>query len=135
MRRIWEILFGDSARTFGSLSVVLLICLAIAPAEEYFREWSRYQRQYLRLIRTRGDAASLRRRFEGGVQQIWLPQMGVVDRCGTCHVAMSEASLRDVSNQPFRPHPNVAHSLTEFGCVMCHRGQGPATNIEPEFRS
>ena len=135
MRRIWEILFGDSARAFGSLSVVLLICLAIAPAEEYFREWSRYQRQYLRLIRTRGDAASLQRRFEGGVQQIWLPQMGVVDRCGTCHVAMSESSLRDVSNQPFRPHPNVPHSLTEFGCVMCHRGQGPATNIEEAHRS
>ena len=131
----WQFLFADSARAFGTLSVVLLLCLAVVPAKDYFREWLGYQKGYLRLIRQRGDAATLQRRFQGGLQQIWLPDLGVVDRCTTCHIAMREASLKGVSAQPFRPHPAIPHSLTEFGCVMCHRGQGAATTVEEAHSS
>jgi cbb3-type cytochrome oxidase cytochrome c subunit len=77
----------------------------------------------------------LQRRFQGGLQQIWMPELGVTDRCGTCHLGLKEASLWDVSTQPFRPHPPIPHSLTEFGCVMCHRGQGGATSVEEAHRS
>ena len=133
--KLWQFLFGDSARAFGTLSVILLICLAIAPAKDRFREWTRYQQKYLRLIRGRGEAATLQRRFQGGLQQIWMPELGVTDRCGTCHLGLKEASLWDVSTQPFRPHPPIPHSLTEFGCVMCHRGQGAATGVEEAHRS
>jgi len=135
IKTLWQFLFGDSARAFGSLSVILLICLAIAPAKDRFREWTRYQSRYLRLIRTRGEAASLQRRFQGGLQQIWMPELGVTDRCGSCHLGLKEASLWDVGAQPFRPHPPIPHSLTEFGCVMCHRGQGVATGVEEAHRS
>jgi mono/diheme cytochrome c family protein len=131
----WEFLFGDGARAFGTLSVVLVLCLAVVPAKDQFREWRQYQHGYLRLISHRGDAQTLQRRFQGGLQQIWLPDLGVVDRCDTCHVAMKEASLADVSTQPFRPHPVIPHSLTEFGCVMCHRGQGAATSVEEAHSS
>ncbi len=134
LRRVRTILFGDSARAFGTLSVVLLACLAITPAKDHFREWRRYQRKYLNLIRNRGDAATLQRRFQGGLQQTWIPELGVVDRCTTCHVAMKEASLRDVTIQPFRPHPYVPHTLTEFGCTICHRGQGAATSVQEAHR-
>jgi mono/diheme cytochrome c family protein len=65
-----------------------------------------------------------------GIQQIWIPERGVVDRCPTCHVALNEPGLTDVTKQPFRPHPPMPHSLTEFGCVMCHHGQGAATTVE-----
>ena len=135
IKTLWQFFFGDSARAFGSLSVILLICLAIAPAEDRFREWTRYQQKYLYLIRGRGEAATLQRRYQGGLQQIWMPELGVTDRCGTCHLGMKEASLWDVSTQPFRPHPPIPHSLTEFGCVMCHRGQGAATGVEEAHRS
>jgi len=131
----WAFLFGDSGHAFGTLSVVLVLCLAVVPAKDHFREWSQYQTRYLRLIRLRGDAASLQRRFQPGMQQNWLPELGVVDRCTTCHVALKEATLADVSTQPFRPHPPIPHSLTEFGCVMCHRGQGPATTVEDAHSS
>jgi len=131
----WQFFFGDSARAFGSLSVILLIALAIAPAKDRFREWTRYQRQYVRLIRGRGEAATLQRRFQGGLQQIWMPELGVTDRCGTCHLGLKEASLSDIPTQPFRPHPPIPHSLTEFGCVLCHRGQGAATDVEEAHRS
>jgi hypothetical protein len=51
-----------------------------------------------------GDAVTLQRHFHDhdGIQQIWLPGLGVVDRCTTCHVGLKEASLADVSAQPFR---------------------------------
>jgi len=128
-------LLGDSARAFGTLSAVLLALLAVVPATDYFRDWRGYQKRYLRLVRGRGDATTLTRRFQPGLQQIWLPELGVVDRCATCHSALKEASLADVKSQPFRPHPPMPHSLTEFGCVLCHRGQGPATTVEEAHRS
>ncbi|MGA9241827.1 MAG: c-type cytochrome, partial [Silvibacterium sp.] len=125
----WRALFGDPVRAFGVVSVALLIALAIAPAKDHFSEWRGYQRGYLSLIRDRGDAVSLRRRFQPGIQQVWLPDLGVVDRCTTCHEGLKEASLTDVSTQPFSRHPVIPHSLTAFGCVICHGGQGAATTV------
>jgi mono/diheme cytochrome c family protein len=128
-------LFRDSARAFGTLGVILLLLLAIVPFRDHYREWYRYQRGYLRLIRGRDDAVTLQRRFQGGVHQTWIPELGVVDRCASCHVAMKETGLRSVTTQPYRPHPPIPHSLDEFGCVMCHRGQGAATTTEEAHSS
>jgi len=132
---LWQSLFGDPIRAFGAVSLLLLASLAIAPAKNYFSEWHHYQKQYLTMVRGRGDAITLQRHFEGGIQQVWLPELGVVDRCTTCHVGLKEASLADVSTQPFRRHPVIPHRIDQFGCVMCHRGQGPATTVEEAHRS
>ena len=132
---MWQIFFGDPVRAFGVVSLLLLISLAIAPAKNHFSEWRHYQQQYLTLIRGRGDAVTLQRHLQSGIQQIWLPDLGVVDRCTTCHVGLKEASLADVSSQPFRRHPVIPHKLDEFGCVTCHRGQGAATTVEEAHRS
>ena len=132
---IRKTLFGDTGRAFGTLGVVLLALLAVVPARDYFREWLRYQKGYLRLIRGRDDAVTLQRRFQGGVHQTWIPELGVTDRCASCHVALKEASLRSVVTQPYRPHPAIPHGLDEFGCVMCHRGQGAATTAEEAHNS
>jgi mono/diheme cytochrome c family protein len=135
MRRDWRNSFRDPVRIFGVVSLVFLVSLAIAPAKNHFSEWRHYQHEYLRLIRSRADAATLERRMEHGIQQVWLPEAGVVDRCPTCHLGLKQSSLRDVQQQPFRPHPPIPHSLTEFGCVVCHRGQGRATNVHEAHRS
>jgi len=132
---LWHRLFGEPIRAFGVVSLLLLISLAIAPAKNHFSEWRHYQKEYLALIRARGDAVTLQRHFHSGIQQIWLPQLGVVDRCTTCHVGLKEASLADVSTQPFRPHPVIPHTSDQFGCVMCHRGQGAATTVEEAHSS
>jgi mono/diheme cytochrome c family protein len=127
MRRFF---FGDPARRFAWASLVLTVSLAIAPTKEFFNEWRHYQRQFLNLIRDRKDGAALERRFESGIHQIWIPEQNVLDRCSTCHLGLKEVSLFDVHQQPFRPHPPIPHSLTQFGCVICHRGQGAATTVE-----
>jgi mono/diheme cytochrome c family protein len=131
----WQALFGDPVRAFGVVSVCLLLALAVAPAKEHFSQWHGYQRRYLGLIRDRGDAVSLRRRFQPGIHQIWLPDLGVVDRCTTCHLGLNEASLADVTQQPFRKHPAIPHSLDGFGCVICHGGQGAATSVAEAHHS
>ncbi len=125
LRRIWN----EPARAFGIASVVLLVSLAIAAAMNHFSEWRHYQHGYANLISGRDDAVMLSKHMKHGIQQIWIPEQGVVDRCTTCHQGLKETSLRDVQEQPFRAHPVVPHSLTEFGCVTCHRGQGPMTTV------
>jgi len=135
LKSLWQELLGDSVRAFGVVSLVLLVSLAIAPAKNHFSEWRRYQQGYLKLIRNRSDAVTLQRHFQGGIQQIWLPDLGVVDRCTSCHVGLKEASLNDVNVQPFRPHPAIPHKLDQFGCTMCHRGQGAATTVAEAHNS
>lgn len=132
---LWQGLFGDPTRAFGVVSAVLLVLLAIAPAKNYFSEWRHYQKGYLRLVRTRGEAITLQRHFQPGIQQIWHPDLDVTDRCTTCHLGLKEASLSDVGIQPYRKHPVIPHTAEQFGCVMCHRGQGAATTVEEAHSS
>ena len=135
LKKLRRKFFGDSVTAFGSMSLILLVLLAIAPAKHFFADWHVYQRGYERLISKRSDAVTLRRHFEPGIQQIWLPDIGVVDRCTTCHAALKEATLADVTIQPYRYHPAVPHKAEEFGCVICHRGQGAATSVEEAHSS
>jgi mono/diheme cytochrome c family protein len=123
-------LLGDVIRRFAMASLLLAVVVAIAPASDLFRDWRQYQRHYLRLVRGRPNAVEAERRFSGGIQQVWIPELQVVDRCTTCHVALKETNLADSSIQPFRMHPPMPHSATEFGCVVCHRGQGRATSAD-----
>lgn len=113
---------------FGVVSLVLLVSLAIAPAKNYFSDWRHYQKAYLKIAGER-QSGTLVRSFQGGIHQTWVPKLGVVDRCETCHVNLGGAFV-GASAQPFRKHPAVPHDLNQFGCVMCHRGQGPATSVE-----
>ena len=99
LRSLWRFFFGDSARAFGSASVILLVLLAVAPAKNHFSQWRHYQKQYLRFIRGRADAVTLERHFQGGIQQIWIPEQQVTDRCTTCHLGLKETSLADVNSQ------------------------------------
>ncbi len=114
-RSLWQQLFGDSVRAFGVVSVIFLASMAIAPAKNFFSEWRHYQHGYLSMIRNRSDANTLQRHFQGGIHQIWLPELGVVDRCTSCHVGLKEASLADVATQPYRKHPAIPHNLDQFG--------------------
>jgi mono/diheme cytochrome c family protein/cytochrome c1 len=135
LEKLRQKFFGDTVRTFGWMSLLLLILLAVAPAKNHYADWRRYQRGYERLISKRSDAITLKRHYEPGIQQIWLPEMGVVDRCTTCHTALKEATLMDVIQQPYRHHPNIPHKAEQFGCSICHRGQGAATTVAEAHQS
>jgi mono/diheme cytochrome c family protein len=129
LKAVWRFFSGDSGRVFGSCSVILLLLLAIAPAKDFFSQWRHYQKQYLHVIRGRVDAVTLERHFKPGIEQVWIPEQQVTDRCPTCHLGLKENTLTDVRAVEFRKHPAIPHALTEFGCTTCHRGQGVATTL------
>jgi mono/diheme cytochrome c family protein len=113
---------------FGVVSAVLLVSLAIAPAKDYFSDWRHYQKSFLREAATR-QPGTLERSFQSGIRQTWIAKLGVVDRCESCHVNL-DGALVGSSAQPFRKHPAIPHGLDQFGCTLCHRGQGAATSVE-----
>lgn len=111
------------------LLVASLVTLAFAVAagleENYFREWRTHQRKYQKL--TAGEAS-----FEQGLRQHYLPHLGKIDRCTTCHVGVFNADMKD-AEQPLTTHPGdylFDHQPQEYGCTLCHAGQGLATNSQ-----
>lgn len=64
--------------------------------------------------------------------QIHIPALNEVDRCKSCHLAIDKKeSISD--EQPFKKHPGSYiflknHPIKDFGCTVCHEGQGRATN-------
>jgi mono/diheme cytochrome c family protein len=118
---------------FALLSVVFVAVLAISPAKDLGREWKRYKRSYARFAQTRPDTKRLLADYRPELDQIWIPEMNVVDRCTTCHQGILQTSLADDSvPQPFRGHQPVEHvaqHVRDWGCTVCHRGQGLATEV------
>ena len=113
---------------FTISSVLFLGVLAVSPVKDLLQEWKAYRREYVRFAETRPDTKRLLDDFQPGINQIWIPEMNVVDRCTTCHAGMTQSSLLDPSvPQPFRGHPPMPHDVEKWGCVVCHRGQGLAT--------
>ncbi len=114
--------------TFALMSVLFLLALAISPVKDTLLPWRSYKRQYARFADSRPEHKRLLADFQPGVDQIWVPQLGIVDRCETCHQGIAQPSLDDPAVAAvFRAHPPVPHPIAEWGCVVCHRGQGRAT--------
>lgn len=88
-------------------------------------EWKAYQVQYYRLLaQTTGDRKAVWTPLE--VKQVHLPAFGRTDRCMTCHLGVANPKMADAP-QPFRTHPDyLVHPVEEFGCTICHGGQGMA---------
>jgi mono/diheme cytochrome c family protein len=115
---------------FAVTSVLFVIALAVSPVKDSLREWKHYKRAYLRFAQTQPDTKRLLADYRPEIDQIWIPNMGVVDRCTTCHQGIAQPSLLDQSvPQPFRAHPPIPHRVRDWGCATCHRGQGAATEV------
>lgn len=109
-------------RTITALSAAaMLLILAWAPTKELLRPWRRFQSQYNRLAASYGVASA-----DIEVRQIWIPEAGRADRCGSCHLGMVGLPALE-SNPPFQSHPAVPHPAESYGCTYCHAGQGWAT--------
>ena len=115
---------------FAVATVICVLVLAISPVKDFRAEWKQYKRSFVRFAQGRPDTKKLLADYSPNIDQVWLPGMNVVDRCTTCHQGMTQTSLADASvPQPFRAHPPIPHNVREWGCTICHRGQGPATEI------
>lgn len=68
------------------------------------------------------------------INQVLVPQLNnTVDRCMTCHQGANKDGFEDKKYpKVFQTHPNrdlflVKHNVKDFGCVVCHQGQGLST--------
>ncbi|MBI4523597.1 MAG: c-type cytochrome [Deltaproteobacteria bacterium] len=109
-------------------SLVLTLILGWAVWADYNQEWTTYQQDYYRLALrlAKSDAEkewATGQRLE--IKQIQPKDLGTVERCMTCHLAVEGSTLGDLP-QPLRKHPAIleTHPPQRFGCIVCHGGEG-----------
>ncbi|MCF8345603.1 MAG: c-type cytochrome [Bacteroidales bacterium] len=113
----------------GLLIVFLITALILSgPA----LEWKKLQRDYLIYTEAldTGDGMSTPHFITKGIQQFESSGLNRIDRCVTCHLGIEDPRMKDAP-QPFTSHPVGFfdnHPPDQYGCTVCHGGQGRALN-------
>lgn len=118
MRRTKWLLLLSSLATLALLG-------AAAWEENVGREWRRLQREYAGLLPS--DRAA---EFRVQLRQVVVPSIRAADRCVTCHVGMAPGEEGIPGHRVFGKHAPLPHDPSEFGCTVCHAGQGRATESD-----
>ncbi len=122
---------GIDRPVLAVIGLVLVASTAFFAWSDRQHDYKYYQYAFRNLVAEKfGDeqATSLR----GGIQQIWVADLGRADRCTTCHQATSWKGLEG-AEEPYRTHPLEPlknHPVETFGCTACHGGQGWAIDID-----
>jgi cytochrome c2 len=128
---------GDPPRlplgVFASVSIALLILIAAGFLKEERRQWQTYQTRFRQMEVDRAASPEQRKvaaAVPASLEQIMVPELGVVDRCVSCHLGVEDPTYAG-AEQPFAYHPDhEQHPFERFGCTVCHGGQGRATTVE-----
>lgn len=118
----------------ASSLVALGFLVASGLSENVFVSWKGYQKKYARLLADRVERPEEKREALATpveLRQIVVPDLGIIDRCVTCHLGMDDPRMAGAGN-PFAPHPGdilALHPPEKFGCTICHRGQGAAVSF------
>ncbi len=121
-------------------SIASLSLLAAAAYDENFRgQWREAQKVYGSLLMSSAPDENARLAAEDFVieyKQLYLPELGEIDRCTTCHLGVENPAMAE-ADLPFRTHSAVLvqgdsllahHPTDKFGCTICHQGQGRAVS-------
>lgn len=134
---------------FVALMAVSLTVIIYYTLEEYHPQWMAFQEKYIEMQAERADHAHRKMivKMPLKVRQIWLPKWNRADRCITCHMGIDNPAMIG-EKHPYRAHPiltlkgwkkiytldeyksRLRHDFSEFGCTICHEGQGRATTLE-----
>jgi predicted CXXCH cytochrome family protein len=101
----------------SSLGVLALLATA-AVQENFLREWRQIQKEG----RTEEGAIPVQ------LRQIVNPTLKTSDRCVSCHVTMAPGESNVSGAKVLVAHKPVVHDPSEWGCTVCHAGQGQATD-------
>lgn len=125
--------FGSSrpARAFKWLTILgcagtLAFLVAEMRRENFEGEWREAQARYAAKL-----APELAAGYEIVLEQAFVPALERVDRCQSCHAGIDDPAMRDEAH-PLRAHPGdllAAHPPEDFGCTICHQGQGRAVAV------
>jgi mono/diheme cytochrome c family protein len=105
----------------SSLATLALLLVA-AYQENVAREWRGLQRDYRAAL-----APAQAQEFAVQLRQVYAPALRATDRCISCHVGMAPGESGLDGKRLFAKHPDVVHDPLQYGCVVCHGGQGRAT--------
>ncbi|MBI2495727.1 MAG: c-type cytochrome [Candidatus Omnitrophica bacterium] len=111
---------------FLALTALLFGLFVFAMWQDTHREWTHEQHRFLKTLEPHE-----RRGLAGGIKQVIISELHRVDRCATCHLAIDKPQLA-LAEEPFTAHPGKFlewHPVEQFGCTVCHGGQGLATDV------
>lgn len=101
----------------GSSLGVLLLLIAAAIQENAWKPW-----RVLQVSARNGEVA-----IPVQLRQISNANLRVGDRCVSCHVSMAPGEQSVKGAAILVAHKPVVHDPAEYGCTVCHGGQGVAT--------
>jgi mono/diheme cytochrome c family protein len=124
---------GVKIALIAGSGVTLAFLIAAMVRENFLTPWRYHQRKYQAMLAGSPDERQrkLGESFNIEIRQVDLPQLGTTDRCVSCHVGMDNPAMAG-KPQPYSPHSGdylQHHPLNKYGCTICHRGQGAATNF------
>jgi len=122
---------------FLGAALLLLLLFGAWISEGLNKEWRRAQKEYRALLLEKTDPEHSEGldEFERGIFQVELPHFKRIDRCISCHHGLEDQRMSEAP-QPHRQHPGdflTDHPVPEYGCTMCHGGQGGALSQEEAF--
>lgn len=94
------------------------------------KTWKDYQQTYVKRVSELTGKNIEKQSL--GISVLEVPELGVQDRCTTCHIPMDDLSMFGEKN-PLKPHPSNylrQHPPEHFGCTICHGGKGEALSRE-----
>lgn len=106
---------------WSSLAALAVLVWA-AVHENFFRDW-RVIQQEIRAELPPSQAEA----FDVQLRQIVSRDIGSTDRCVSCHVGMAPGESGIEGHPIYGRHADVVHDPASYGCVVCHGGQGRAT--------
>ncbi|MFZ1377624.1 MAG: c-type cytochrome [Geothrix sp.] len=127
----------------------ILVIHGVVFYNQFFHQWERNQHAYFDqarvLAKTDVERNALAAR-KPRIEQIVVSNFGEtrVDRCTTCHIASDDPRFATYA-EPLKAHPyspvmgdtqkngkwERRHKFSEFGCTVCHDGQG--RGLDPEY--
>ena len=128
----------DQNFLYAIFAVSLLALFGFTVEKEFNTQWRGLQKTYLQMQLEKEKDPEVIEVIQSTpikIYQIWNPELGVTDRCITCHLAVDNTAFKD-GPEPFRYHSAAReHEFAKIGCTICHQGQGRATEVEEAHAS
>ena len=115
--------------TLVSGIVLAFLLLSAWISNTWFPSWKKYQAEYYRIVKEQGADNSIKPNSPG-IRQVSSRELRRTDRCITCHLGLENPDMAGVP-QPHAQHPGdflSDHPYEQFGCTVCHGGQGRAVS-------
>ncbi len=102
---------------WSSVGVFLLLVVA-AWSENSNKEWRRIQK----------SASNAEGALDIHLRQVVNTNLNSADRCVSCHAGMAPGESELKGHAILAAHKPVVHQPADYGCTICHGGQGRATD-------